>query len=91
MNFPVLIHPTTDGFSASLIGAPEVQAMASSREAALAGLCVAIEKRVACGELLTLQVGDTSLHSIAGSYRDDPFLLEISQEAARRRAEEPRE
>src|SRR5689334_22634254 len=83
MDFPVVVQSWDGQFAASLVGDPDVRAVAESREAALAGLESAIVKRVAKGELLTLSIGTKSLSDLAGTYRDDPFLQEICDEIYR--------
>ena len=57
MTFSVSVHPVSGQFEASLVGAPEVCAMAPTRVAALAALETLIEKRVEQGELVNLEIG----------------------------------
>jgi predicted RNase H-like HicB family nuclease len=85
MTFPVLIHPADGHFEATLVGAPDVRATASTREQALAALEAAIAGRVERGELVALEVGRRGLAGLFGKYRDDATLREICAEAYRER------
>jgi hypothetical protein len=85
MTFPVLVQPVNGQFAAALVGAPEVRVTASTSAEALAALKTAIEKRVAQGELVALEVGTGGVSRLAGKYRDDPTLREICEEAYRQR------
>lgn len=91
MTFSVFVHPTDGQFAATLVGAPDVRATAPTRAEALAALEAAIERRVAGGELVTLEVGGRGVSRLAGKYRDDPTLREICEEAYRLRDAEPPE
>jgi predicted RNase H-like HicB family nuclease len=81
MTFPVLVHPADGQFEATLVGAPDVRATASTREQALAALESAIEKRIDRGELVALEVRRRGLAGLFGKYRDDPTLRQICEEA----------
>jgi hypothetical protein len=85
MTFPVLVHPADGQFEAALVGAPDVRAIASSREQALAALEAAIAKRLDRGELVALEVRRPGLAGLFGKYRDDPTLREICEQAYRER------
>jgi hypothetical protein len=85
MTFPVLVHPADGQFEATLVGAPDVRAIASSREQALAALEAAIAKRLDRGELVALEVHRPGLAGLFGKYRDDPTLREICEQAYRER------
>lgn len=85
MNFSVVVHPNAGQFEASLVGAPDVRAVAPTRVAALAALETVIEKRVEQGELVTLEIGRKGLAGLFGKYRDDPTLQDICDEAYRER------
>ena len=85
MTFPVSIHPLNGQFEATLVGAPEVRATASTREEALAGLESAISKRLDQGELVALEVPRRGLAGLFGKYGDDPTLREICQSAYQER------
>ncbi len=88
MTFPILVQPTDGRYLATLVGAPEVRAVAATRAEALAALEVAIEQRVARGELLALEVGRQGVSGLIGKYQDDPTLREICEEAYQRRDSE---
>lgn len=77
MTFPVVVHPLNGQFEASLVGAPEVKATASTREQALAALESAIAKRLDQGELVALEVRRRGLAGLFGIHRDDPTLREV--------------
>jgi hypothetical protein len=57
MTFSVMVHRHEDLFKASLVGAPELRAVAPTRLAPLAALENVIVQRVEKGELISLEVG----------------------------------
>jgi hypothetical protein len=85
MTFPVLVIPCNGKFSATLSGAPDIRAVAPTREEAVAALEATIRERVAHGELLALEVTGLGVSGLAGKYRDDPTLREICETAYRER------
>ena len=85
MTFSVNVHPAAGQFEASLVGAPEVRAVAPTRAQAIAALETALEKRVEQGELITLEIGRKGFAGLFGKYRDDPTLQDICDEAYRER------
>ena len=85
MTFSVIVHSTSGQFEAAVLGAPEVNAIASTRDEALTALESAIEKRVQQGELVNLMVGRKGIAAFAGKYHDDPTLQDICDEAYRER------
>ena len=91
MTFPVIVHSHSGLFEAALIGAPEVNATASTRAEALAALETALEKRVEQGELVNLEIGRKGLMGLFGKFRDDPTLQDICDEAYRERDADVRE
>jgi predicted RNase H-like HicB family nuclease len=91
MTFPVIIHSTAGQFEASLVGAPDVNARAPTREEALAKLESAISKRLDDGELVALDVRRKGLAGLFGKFRDDPTLREICDEAYQERDADVRE
>jgi len=91
MNFSVMVHNAHGQFEATLVGAPDVRAMAATRAGAIAALETVIEKRVEQGELITLEIGRKGLAGLFGKYRDDPTLQDICDEAYRERDADVRE
>ena len=91
MTFPVIVHPSNGQFEAALVGAPDVRATASTREAALAALESAIAERLDQGELVALEVRRRGLTGLFGKYRDDPTLREICETAYKERDADVRE
>jgi hypothetical protein len=85
MTFPVIVHPSNGQFEAALVGAPDLSAKASTREAALAALETVIAKRLDQGELVALEVRRRGLAGLFGKYRDDPTLRDICDAAYRER------
>jgi hypothetical protein len=85
MTFPVMVHPSQGLFEATLVGAPDVRATASTREEALAELEAAILKRLDQGELVALEIRRRGLAGLFGKYRNDPTLREICEEAYKER------
>jgi hypothetical protein len=91
MTFPVSVHPANGQFEATLVGAPDVRATASTREEALAGLAAAIARQLDNGELVALEVPRRGLVGLFGKYRDDPTLREICDAAYKERDADLRE
>lgn len=85
MTFPVTVQPSNGEFAATLVGAPDVRALSSSRAEALAALQVVIERRIAGGELVALEVRRDGVSGLAGKFRDDPTLRQICEEAYQER------
>jgi len=85
MTFPVSVHPAHGQFEATLVGAPEVRASASTREGALAALEAAIARRLDQGDWVALEVPRRGLAGLFGKYRDDPTLREICEAAYKER------
>lgn len=85
MTFPVLVRPAGGQFEATLVGAPDVRATASTRDQALAALGSAIEKRLDRGELVALEVRRRGLAGLFGKYQDDPTLRGICAETYQER------
>ena len=92
MSIPVFIHQDNGHFVATLVGAPEVRVTATTRDAALAEMQVAVQKHMSCGELVFLEVpAPKGIMAIAGMFRDDPTLDDIREEIYRERDAEPKE
>jgi hypothetical protein len=81
MSFPIVIEEVNGQFAASLIGAPNLRVVKPNRAQAIAGLNAEIQHRVALGELLSLEIDDVSISSLAGKYASDPSLGQICDEA----------
>jgi hypothetical protein len=89
MTFPVLVEPYDGQFAATLVGEPTIRAVGSTRDEALASLQVDLERRLARGELVSLDLAPAGVSALAGKYRTDPTLREICTEAYRKRDAEP--
>jgi hypothetical protein len=85
MTFPVMVHPSNGQFEAALVGAPDVRALASTREEALAALESAIATRLDQGELVALEIRRHGLAGLFGKYREDPTLRQICETAYKER------
>ncbi len=79
MSFPISIIDGGGQFTARLIGAPELTGVGPTRESAIDGLRVAVQKQVEAGQLATLDMG--AWLEIAGNFADDPLLEDICREA----------
>ena len=90
MTFPVLVELSEGRFAATLVGAPQVRVVGSTREEAIAALRAEIAQRVQRGELLTLEIDALGVADFAGKYADDPTLRPICAEAYRQRDRERR-
>ena len=88
MAFPVLIEICDGQFSASLVGAPDVRVIGLTRAEAIVALQAEIAQRIARGELLSLEVEEGGVSSLAGKFRTDPTLREICEDAYKLRDSE---
>ncbi len=91
MTFSAVVSTTDNQFAAALVGEPQISAVASTRDAAVAALKEEVSRRVERGELIALDVEPLGVTSLAGKYRDDPTLAEICAAAYRERDAEARE
>jgi predicted RNase H-like HicB family nuclease len=89
MTFPVLVEPCDGQFAAVLVGVPTIRAVGTTQTEALAALQADLAQRVARGELVPLELVPTGVSGLAGKYRTDPTLREISDKAYRMRDAEP--
>jgi len=83
MTFPIVVEASDGQFAASLVGAPTVRVIGSTRSQAIDGLKKELEHRVARGELLSLDVETIGVSNLAGKYEADPTLRTICEEAYR--------
>ena len=81
MTFPVHLEPCEGRFAATLVGAPDVRVVAATRDEAISALKSQIAKRVAQGELFSVEVGPAGATELAGSYATDPSIRQICSEA----------
>ncbi len=81
MTFPVLVKARAGQYAASLAGAPNVRVLEQTRSDAIAALKSEIQQRIERGELLSLEIEDEGVSSLAGKYSDDPTLGEICDRA----------
>jgi predicted RNase H-like HicB family nuclease len=91
MTFPAIVHPVNGQFEAALVGAPDVHAMAPTREEALAALESAVAQRLERGDLVALEVRRRGLAGLFGKYRTDPTLRDICETAYQERDADARE
>ncbi len=85
MTCPVIVESTNGQFVASVAGAANLRATASTREQAIDALKDDLNARIQRGELLFIDVAPIGLTSLAGKYADDPTLSDICEEAYRER------
>jgi len=85
MTFPVLVEACDGQFAASLVGVPKVRVVGPSRSQAISSLRAEIERRVAAGELLTLDIETIGVSNLAGKYDKDLTLRTICDDAYRAR------
>jgi hypothetical protein len=88
MTFPITVEPINGQFAAVLLGAPHVRGQGASQAQAVASLRQEIERRMARGEILSLEIPATGLASLAGKFREDPTLRDICAEAYQQRLAE---
>ncbi len=85
MVLPVLIEHCDGQFAATLVGAPAIRVVGSTRAEVLAALEADLTQRMARGELVSLELAPRGVSGLAGQYRTDPTLREICSEAYRLR------
>ena len=88
MTIPVWVEQTNGTFTASVPGAPGISVNSATREAAIAAARSQIRSGITSGQLVMVDVDFVGVSGLAGSYKDDPSILEISAEAYRLREEE---
>jgi predicted RNase H-like HicB family nuclease len=81
MTFPVVVEACDGQFAASLVGAPRVRVVGSTRSQAIDALKVVLEQRIALGELVSLDIKTIGVSTLAGKYEADPTLRAICEEA----------
>ena len=91
LTFPVLVELLEGQYAATLVGAPHVRVVGSTRDEAIAALRAEIAERVQRGELLTLEIDALGVADLAGKYAEDPTLRPICADAYHQRDREPRE
>jgi hypothetical protein len=85
MMFAVMIEPYDGQFAATLLGAPTIRAVGTTRDDALRALHTDLAQRLAQGEFVTLEVSVQGVTDLAGTYSTDPTLRDICTEAYRLR------
>jgi len=85
MTFPILVEPSDGQFAASLVGEPRCRTLGRTRSQAVEALKLEIDRRVAAGELVALEVATFSVSDLAGKYEDDPTLRSICDEVYQKR------
>lgn len=88
MTFPVLLEICNDQFSASLVGAPTIQAAGPTRSRAVDALKLKIERHINLGELLCLEVDTVGVSTLASKYSSDVTLRKICDDAYELRDDE---
>ncbi len=90
MTFPILVESWEGQFAATLVGAPDVRGIASTRDDAIAALKNLLAERIAHGELVSLEMESSGLGGLAGAFADDSSLPGLCAEAYRDRDDENR-
>ncbi len=92
MILPVHIEQTNGVFTAFVVGDPTVRAEAPTKEAAIASLRADVNRRIAAGEIVLMDLAPLPVTAFAGILKDDPTLDEMVAEIYRQRdAERPTE
>ena len=78
MNFSVLVETCEGKFKASLAGVPNIRVLGPTRSEAISAIETKIQQCVEQGELLSLEIGPSSISSLAGKYKTDPTIRDIS-------------
>ena len=79
MMFAMMIEPYDGQFAATLLGAPSIRAVGTTRDDALR----ALHTDLAQGEFVTLEVSAQGGTDLAGTYSTAPTLRDICAEAYR--------
>ena len=88
MQVPVVIETLNGHCIASVVGAVDLRASASTRDEALRHLKAMIQDRASKGAFVMLEVAEPDIMDLFGKYKDDPTLQDICDEAYRLRDEE---
>ena len=83
MNMPVVIEQQNGTFTASVLGAPAVRAVAETRESAVAALRGTIQSKFESGDLVMLNFEPKSLLTLAGKYKDEAQWKEMWDDIVR--------
>jgi hypothetical protein len=81
MTFPIVVESCDGQFAASLVGDPKLRFVGRTRSEALDVLKSELERRVALGELLSLEIDTIGVSDLAGKYQVDPTLRAICVES----------
>ena len=85
MTFPVVVESCDGQFAASLVGAPNVRVVGPTRAQAIDALKTVLARRIALGELVSLDIETIGVSNLAGKYETDSTLRAICEEAYRLR------
>ena len=88
MTIPVWVEQQNGKFTASVPGVPGIQASGATREMAVAEARLQLRSSLSSGQIVLVDVDFVGVSGLAGSYQDDPTIMEICAEAYRLRDEE---
>ena len=88
MTIPVWVEQQHGKFTASVPGVPGIHASGATRELAVADVRSQIRSGMTNGQIVMVDVDFVGVSGLAGTYQDDPSILEICAEAYRLRDEE---
>lgn len=84
MTFPIVIETKNGRVTAALMWDRTIRQTADTRDEAIHSIQEQLERRVSAGELVWLEVSASPL-GMFGTFRDDPTLQDICDEAYRLR------
>ena len=88
MTIPVWVEQQNGKFTASVPGVPGIQASGATRDIAVADARSQLQTSLSIGQIVLVDVDFVGVSGLAGTYQDDPSILEICAEAYRLRDEE---
>jgi hypothetical protein len=85
MTVNVLVQPSSEkGYTAAVLGCPDLAVEAQTKEEALEKLRAELTRRLAKGEIISLQIepanGEHPWMKFAGMWKDDPMFDEVLED-----------
>lgn len=91
MTFSILVQPENGQFAAQLVGEGGLRIVRPTRDEALSAIQAELQRRVECGELVSVSVADRGLLAAAGKFANDPTLQDICNDIYAQRDRERNE
>ena len=88
MTIPVWVEQQNGKFTASVPGAPQLNASGATRDDVIESVRTQLRSCVSTGQIVLLDIDFVGVSGLAGTYKDDTTILDICDEAYRLRDEE---